>query len=213
MKKTLLTILAGTAFAVSAMAQGSLNFDNLVIPSADKPIYGPDPGNPTVAKSGQSTTGTPIGTNTYAGALLSGSRYIAELYFGPLGTTDANVLQMVTSSTFTSASGAGYWTEVDNVVLNGFQAGDKATLQIRVWDNQSGSTFANATTRGSSALFTSPTLGGTDSDGNPVIPGDTARIGAFTSFQLTGPATVPEPSSFALAGLGAAALLIFRRRK
>ena len=34
--------------------------------------------------------------------------------------------------------------------------------------------------------------------------------GGFTGLTLT---TIPEPSSFALAGLGAAALLIFRRRK
>lgn len=211
MKKTLLTILAGTAFAVSAMAQGSVNFDNYVLPSADKPIYGPDPGSPTTSHSGQSSTGVPAGSTVYPGALLVGSQYVAELYFGPLGTTDANVLTMVTSSTFTSTIGPGYWAEVDNVVLNGFQAGDKATLQVRVWDTQSGSSFATATSKGQSALFSSPTLGGTDSDGNPVITGDTARIGAFTSFNIT--SAVPEPSTFALAGLGAAALLIFRRRK
>jgi hypothetical protein len=35
----------------------------------------------------------------------------------------------------------------------------------------------------------------------------------FTPFTVGSAGTVPEPSTFALAGLGAAALLLFRRRK
>jgi hypothetical protein len=44
-------------------------------------------------------------------------------------------------------------------------------------------------------------------------PPTTPSLVDMPSIVLSGAAPVPEPSTFALAGLGAAALLIFRRRK
>jgi hypothetical protein len=82
-----------------------------------------------------------------------------------------------------------------------------------VWDTTSGSSYATATTKGSSSLFASAPLGGVSAPPNLGVTVGGNYIG-LQSFNIAGAATtVPEPSSFALAGLGAAALLIFRRRK
>jgi hypothetical protein len=86
-------------------------------------------------------------------------------------------------------------------------AGDAAvaTVQLRVWDTTSGADWTSATVKGASALFDVNAIGGT------LNPAPT--LNGLRSFNLTGGAVIPEPSTFALVGLGAAALLIFRRRK
>ena len=77
-----------------------------------------------------------------------------------------------------------------------------AKLGVRVWDTLSGSSYAIAGVRGQSpTLFQSAGLGG----GLTTPPNWVGQ-----SFSLV---VVPEPSSMALAGIGAASLLIFRRRK
>jgi len=211
MKKTLLTLLIA-AFAVSAWAQGTINFDNRVIPTRLKLIYAPDPGSPGTQQTGQSAGDTPAGATVYGGAPLSGAQYTAQLWAGAGGIADPNSLVLVAGSTTSFLDPqAGVFIEVDNLVIPGVGAGLPATFQIRVFDTTTGATFAAATTKGASALVQSPPLGGVDTDGTPFITPDTATPGGFVSFSLTG--VVPEPSSFALAGLGAAAMLIFRRRK
>jgi len=212
MKKSLLTTIIGSALAVSAMAQGTINFDNY---AGDflTPIYGPNPANPSVSQTGQSAIGAPAGATVYGGSLLQGTRYEMDLFAGPNGTSDPNLLTLVTSGTFQtsadpSAFPAGLITTVTDVPIQGVGAGVNAVLQIRVWDTQTGTSYANSASRGASSLFNSGALGGIGASG-PVLPPDTAN-GLWTSFSLS---AVPEPSTFALAGLGAAALVIFRRRK
>ena len=212
MKKILLTTLIGTALVGSAMAQGTVLFDNYVDPSFIALIYGPEPGNPTLAKSGQSAADVPTGATVYGGAGLQGSRYVAQLWGGALGTQEAN-LSLITSTTFYDASSgapAGVFTGVNGVV-NGVLPGQQATFQVRVFDTQSGATFALATVKGNSATFqSSGPLGGSDAGGTLFFPPETTGWQSFNIYSTT---VVPEPSTFALAGLGAAALLIFRRRK
>lgn len=211
MKKTLVTLI-GTVLAVSAMAQGTLNVGNSSS-GFRSPIYGPQAGDASQSLTGAGALSTPAGATAYTGALLSGTGYTFAVYYGAASVVDPSLLTLLASATFrtSTASGAlpaGLITTITDVVVPGVAAGAQAKLQVRVWDNAGGtiSSYDNAITRGQSALFLSSPLGGTTTAG-PVI---TPSMTGFESFNIY---TVPEPSTFVLAGLGAASLLIFRRRK
>ena len=90
-------------------------------------------------------------------------------------------------------------------------AGDTVKLTVHAWDLRTGATYATATTRAASAVFTSPTLGG-DVDNDPNTPAAVASSMAlnFKSFKLE---IVPEPSTMALAALGLGGLIFISRRK
>jgi hypothetical protein len=91
-------------------------------------------------------------------------------------------------------------------------AGVNAVIQMRVWPTSFGS-WANAVAAfnlgdplallGASPAYVLNNIGG---GVPPVAPPGVNNV----SFSLV---AAPEPSSFALAGLGMASLLIFRRRK
>jgi len=132
------------------------------------------------------------------------------LYAGPAGISDPNLLTFVTSATFRTATGnvlpAGLINNFPDVPIQGVPAGSVATLQVRVWDTQTGSSFFLAGNKGFSQLFQSNPLGGLGPAG-PVLTPDMVGWSSFSLY------CIPEPSTFGLAGLGAVALLIFRRRK
>lgn len=87
----------------------------------------------------------------------------------------------------------------------GTASGASAKLTVRAWDGTTGATYAAATVKGQSAEFSTLPLGGPNPAGGPDIL--TPKLDGLQSFQLT-----PEPSTIALAALGAAAL-VCRRRK
>jgi hypothetical protein len=209
MKKTIVTI-AVAALTVSSFAQGTLNVLNNLTGIFRAPIYGPEPGNPTLALHGQGSLGVPSGATVFGGALLgannTGARYAFAVYGGPASVVDPAQLTLVVQTTFrdsaTTGLPAGLINTLSGVIVPGVDTGSQAKLQVRAWDTTTGATYAAAGVRGASEMFTSGSLGG----------GATfaADMTGWTSFNI---AAVPEPSTFVLAGLGAAALVIFRRRK
>jgi hypothetical protein len=214
--KMMLAGCAVLAAVASTLAQGTLQFGNdlrndLGVPVFRAPIYACDPADPTSQKSGQSGLGLPVGTTVYGGPLLQGTGYTMALFAGPTGAVDPNSLVLVASATFRTAAGnmlpAGL-VITTTVPIGGVAAGQTATLQIRVWDNQGGSisswaqVLASSTPRGATPLFNSPPLGDAT---NPAL--SSPLMTGWTSFQLV---CVPEPSAIAL-GILAFGLWFARR--
>ncbi|MEK7781754.1 MAG: PEP-CTERM sorting domain-containing protein [Verrucomicrobiota bacterium] len=204
MKKILLTSLLAMV-AVASFGQGLISIGN-GITATRFPIYGPQLADPSVQVVGNGPLSAPTGSTVFTGGLLSGTRYAIEFWAGPASATDFSGLTLITTTTFRTGATAtalpnGITTAIGGSVP-GVGADQQARLGVRVWDTLSGATYANAGVRGQSpTLFLSAPLGG----GLTTPPNWVGQ-----SFSLT---AVPEPSSMALAGIGAAALMIFRRRK
>jgi hypothetical protein len=144
--------------------------------------------------------------NTAAGAPAEGSSYMAELWWG------ADVGSLVGSgitTAFGTGASAGYFFG-GVATLPGTTTGQSVFVQARAWDATGGATdYATAANAPSGFIGESNiipiTLGGSTTP-PPFMVG-------LDSFNLHPVAPVPEPATFALAGLGAVALLLFRRRK
>jgi len=226
MKKILL-ISALLSLASVALPQGSVNFDNRTADN-NAAIFNVDPANPSVRKVGNTATGVPAGSVTYAGAPLSGTGFTATLWganaASATGSADANNLSLLATTTFRPQTSGGFSGRVSPLAANPTVPGvastsDRATFQVRVWNNQGGTITTwtdallaasqNRTTIGYSDLFTIP-----QPLGDLVPPGGTPTTApnliGLTSFQLF---AVPEPSVIALGVLGAGCLFLLRRRK
>jgi hypothetical protein len=209
MKKLILAVCV-TACAVSVFAQGTIVFGNHIANSVVAPIFGPEPGNPGQVIQGNTANGFPVGTTVYTGLGLGThptdfmGTFTVELWAG----TSAASLAPVAGAQASLITLGFFATAGTPVAIPGIASGSTATLELRAWDNKGGTitTWAAAVAAGDlagqSAPFTSAALGG-----GPVPP---PNLVGLTSFNVH---AVPEPTVFALAGLGAAALLIFRRRK
>src|SRR3954465_7187644 len=117
MKGYLLIGLA-TIISGSALAQGTIQFNNRITGVSTSavvaPIYGADPNDPTAQKYGNAasgpTTPIPAGTQTYAGQPLVGSGYTASLWARVAGTSDPFVMAATTPfRPAGSTSTAGFW--------------------------------------------------------------------------------------------------------
>ena len=131
-------------------------------------------------------------------------------------TADGFVLETKTSGTI-SAGFEGIISGLGNVKMadvNRATAGGNAVLAVAFWEGNAAS-FGGASFAGVMA-FVNPTSDYT-AQPTPTAPGltgwDTAPGAPGTPGKDLVTTAVPEPGTFALAGLGAAALFIFRRRK
>jgi len=204
MKKLILAACALTC-AASVFAQGTVVFNNRVTGTTVSKVYAPFATDVGKVQSGNSATDYPAGTTDWTGwTALDGTTFSAQLYAASGTVTDANSLVgALPVTTFRTGAAAGFVSPVTATLTGVAADAASATLQLRVWDNTTGATWEAATTKGASGLFVVNAIGGSL---NPA-----PNLVGLTSFNIT--STVPEPSTFALVGLGTAALLIFRRRK
>lgn len=214
MKRNLLT-LSLIALAASALGQGTVLYYNTGT-GLKAPIYGQSSLDSTLSLTGNTSTGAPVGSQVYASmTTLSGATFRAQL-FGATGVAaEAQLGAATTVNTFRAGLYAGY-LGVATATINAIAPdAASATLQLRTWDNSSGlyPTWAEAEVawlRGEIAAGKSPLFTQTGGIGggtlSPALP---LGLRSFNIYKMP----IPEPSTFVLAGLGAAALLIFRRRK
>jgi len=211
--------MAALAFTVSVFAQGTVIFNNNLGANGVKAlIYGPEGAAGTAAsgivKTGNTTAGVPAGTQTYAGAALTGTGYLAQILAANGANMGESSLQAAASnpSWFRAGLNAGGILQVVTTLTGVPKDAAVATLQVVAWDNSSGqypswqsvqdAWNAGLVAAGKSLPFNVNGIGG-DLNPQPYLAG-------MTSFNIY---YIPEPSTMALLGLGAAALLIFRRRK
>lgn len=203
MKKLILTTICAAA-AVSGFAQGTMGFQN----GNTSPIY----------------VGTSIATSyttsqkATSATLSSGGVIDVGLFWGTSAGSVTTLGAVTTLSTTAGIALGGVTT-----AIAGTQPGDADFFSVIAWDSSYGSGYAGqAAAAAAGGLWgaslqtqygvapvlqfaLAPTLGpGT------VMFGGTSTTGVFHLFALT---SSPEPTTLALGGLGAAALLLFRRRK
>jgi hypothetical protein len=192
--KKIAAILCLSALTTGAFAQGIVNFSNL----AASPVNVKDP------TTGQTAAMAGSGTATFYFGLLLGNAASGPFTFSGVYATNSTA--------------AGRFVE-NGVQIPGWAPGTTKFYEIAGWEKNLGATFNSAwLTQAPAGLFGisgvgSGTAGGTDSTGAsfPTLPLFGGTSGIQSGFTLA--SAVPEPTSMALAGLGAAALLIFRRRK
>jgi hypothetical protein len=138
-----------------------------------------------------------------AGAPLVGTNWVAQLYSG----ADANSLTALTDPVVRfrvpTTTSPGTWSGATRA-LPGFTSGQTATLQVRVWD---GNLFANY-----AAAVAGGGIYGLSTPFTYTVPAAGSPPAAFFMEGLRGFTLVPEPSVIALGVLGAAALLLRRRK-
>jgi hypothetical protein len=210
MKKSLIVGLLGLAASVvPSFGQGSIFVDNYFT-SGPTITYGTG-----VAANGVSGPNGTQGTGLLAGWTMgiywalgnvtgsiaadpSGTALISSLGGGlALATGAGSTADLFTSSFGTPGRGfSGAFYSLPGTLAAGGQTITVITVAY------GGSSYDTAGFRGHSTAFTMVTSAGTSSSPN--------AIGSSMSGFTTAP--VPEPSTFALTGLGAAAMMIFRRR-
>jgi len=211
MKKLFVTILTSVA-CVSAFAQGKVLFGN---DSLHLVTLGTDVSHLKTADQASAGLAAPWNTGT----LPSGTALVAGLYAG----TTAGSLNLLTTVAITGSLGAG---RIQNVsyVAPGFAGGVGAFFQVKVWETGYASYEAaqNASALNLALLVyaaQTDVFAGTPGGGvtyPPLVGSAFSWLQGANAWQGGGFQTfnaVPEPSSMVLAGLGAASLLLFRRRK
>jgi len=221
--KKLLTLAAVLGTASLSFGQGFVAFNNTLASRIS-----------TNGSGGTALVGGPAGTWYYA--LL-----VAPTTQTTIGTNDGSFsgwtfVGLGTNTTLAGRLSGNSWTDSSAVQVPGYPGTATADFAVVGWSANIGSDFAAARAgfhgfnqNGSWSISDASKPGGSSgtwfgissvATGIPLAPDGGPYnyfFGPASSGQIPGMSlsfvAVPEPSTFALAGLGAAALVIFRRRK
>jgi PEP-CTERM motif-containing protein len=196
-------------------------------------------GQGTVNFAAGASPATRIATNSAIGGastgIISGGGYYFALFVAPtsVGTSwgsstswDPTIagFSLVNGGEYATNSNAGRFTGTSPVTVNGFPTSSSGEFVVVGWSaNIAGASWAsfqswingtsgngvNTGWAGHSLVADAVQLGGGAIPAGNIFGANTGQVPGFT----LGMVTIPEPTTFALAGLGAAALVIFRRRK
>ena len=202
MKKTL-TTLALVAVTAASFAQGIVNFGNS--------------STTLISAGGVSIPGSSVSTFYFAVFMAPSGTAAADFLPGPAFGDASWGSALYTTVNHATAAGR-LATTAALAAIPGFAGGSTADFIVKGWSANAGTTYGEAL-----AAFTAGQAGayfGVSRIGNNVVLGDGGALPTPTLFGASGSqaggfnlTSVPEPSSMALAGLGAASLLMFRRRK
>jgi hypothetical protein len=212
LKKIILTFVVTIGLVAYTYGQGQVNFNTRTLGTSTY-VY-----DSTVSPF----SGYLLGSPSY-GPGFQGTNFFAQLYAAAGSVSSSSSLSGIGNPVnFGSGSAAGWVLTAGtttlgwpvNPVLNATTVnGGPATVQLRAWwgggtvitSFEAAVASANPNSRygGSPLLYLAAT-------GNPNAepPGTPVLLSGLQGFSL-----IPEPATWALAGLGAAALLLFRRRK
>jgi hypothetical protein len=189
MKKLIVGTLFAGAVTMGALAQGTLYLDNTA----------------NTDTSPTATTGGLVFLNNNGVITLDNNSFNVTLLGGASAASLTPIVTLTASQVFAYGSGLFGDLSGNSYTVPGVAGSGIATLEVEAWTGNAASYAAALATPGSAfgaVTFQNPTGGG----GTPIA----------TPTDLTGmPALVlntPEPSTIALGGLGAAALMFFRRR-
>lgn len=220
MKQLILATFAVTA-AVSIYAQGTVTF-GCYNSLGTTHFWGPSTSAPSLMLQGFGSNDSPSGTTPYAasgmimigapGGLAASTTLAQLLYANGANQPASSLVPGGQTTTFRTGNTVGRISLITDTITGLTPDSAAATFQMVAWDNSSGRypTWTQASAAwvsgvpgawGMSEVFTVQSIGGiVNTPPQMLIP----------SFSLI---YTPEPSACALAGLGAAVLLIFRRRK
>jgi len=205
MKKILVSAILGLAAIASVQAQSYVQLYNYGTASAGSITYGSGSGGTLGnAVTGGFTVGFYWAVGSSAAAVNTVIGGATSQGGSNTGLLTGSGLALATGPAATAPLGAdcaGVYDNLGSFIVDPSLTATPGTITL-VLVAYNGANYDSSLIRGHSAAFTMTTAAN----------GNTAPlIGAFANaFSV---AAVPEPSTFALAGLGLASLLIFRRRK
>jgi len=206
---SVLGIAGSLAMVAASYGQGSVVFANYTAPSGSGATA--DPGVNAPITFGM--TANVGGVNGISGQRV-GSEFTADLLYSLNGGATYSLLTQAQAgdplyptallgTDGNNGSAAGYF-QGPSITIPGYSSGPISFIV----EAYHGASYTTADWKGQSAAFTLNSIAtGT------AQPGDFGTVGGSGGSLQAFVVTVPEPSVFALAGLGAAGLMAFRRKK
>jgi hypothetical protein len=189
MKKTLIAAALVAGLSTGVYAQGTIELRN-------------------DSNTSTSSTATANGLVFSGGALWQGNLSITMLG-GAVGGSLTPIVTVLGSANFGDGDGGGQFTDFSQnpiYTVPGVSAGTPAEIELEFWTGVE-TTYAGALASGAAGELVDTVTFSNGTGGGATPP---ATLTGMPAVNLV---PTPEPSTIILGGLGAAALLAFRRRK